>query len=48
MDILGNSCVEALGVPADVGDDKRVTTAILKDVKILTLLDSRFWNKHEE
>lgn len=41
MDVLCDRRIEALGVAANMGDDKRVTTPVLKDAKVLTLLHSR-------
>lgn len=37
MDVLGNCSVEALGVVADVVDDKGVTTTFLKDAEFVPL-----------
>lgn len=38
MNVLSYRCVEAFCVAANVGDDKRVTTPLLKDANIIALL----------
>lgn len=40
VDVLSDRRVEALGVAANVGDDKRVATSLLEDANVLPLLHS--------
>lgn len=40
VDVLSDRRVEALGVAANVANDKRVATSLLEDVNVLPLLHS--------